>query len=97
MFPRSKRPSLSTLQLFTLTSLVVGVCLFPLPAWAQADEERPRTAAGETPDDEAEEEEEEPATGEARKTPGATGVTAQTACCLIRTASSIQPGRLFFM
>lgn len=79
MFARSKRSSLSTLQLFTLTSLAAGVCSLPLPAWAQADEERPRTAAGEAPDDEAEEEEEdEAAAGEARKTPGATGVTAQT-------------------
>jgi hypothetical protein len=64
--------------------MAIGVCALPRPAWAQADEERPRTptgaAAGETPGDETEEEEEEeeatPA-GEARKTPGATG-TAQS-------------------
>jgi hypothetical protein len=74
MFARFKRPSLVTLQLFTLTSLALGVCLLPQPAWAQADKSDSPAAA---PDDEEEEEEEE-AKGEAKKTAGAVGVTAQT-------------------
>jgi hypothetical protein len=81
MFARSKRPSLSTLPLFTLASLALGVCSLPVPAWAQADGEPPRTGAGAAAgDDEAgEDEEDEEAVGaEERKTPGATGVTAQT-------------------
>src|SRR5687768_6416421 len=73
MFARSKRPSLTTLQLFTSLSLAVGVCSLPLPAWAQADEDP--AAAGKVPDDEAEEE--EGADGEVRKTPGAVGLTAE--------------------
>lgn len=81
MFARSKRPSLATLQLFTFTSIALGVCALPQLAWAQADEERPPppadAAPGKTPDDEAEEEE-EGAEGEVRKTPGAIGLTAQT-------------------
>jgi hypothetical protein len=76
MFARSKRRSLDTLQLFTSISLAAGVCSLPLPAWAQADEAP--AAAGKAADDEAEEEEEEAeADGEARKTPGAVGLTAQ--------------------
>lgn len=71
MFARFKRPSLVTLQLFTLTSLALSVCLLPQPAWAQAD--KADSPAG-APDDEEEEED----AGEANKTPGAIGVTAQT-------------------
>jgi hypothetical protein len=83
MFARSKRPSLTTLPLFTSLSLAVGVCSLPLPAWAQAADENP-AAASKAPDDEAEEEEE--ADGEVRKTPGAIGQTAQ-----VETTEPVKP------
>jgi hypothetical protein len=82
MFARSKRLSLTTLQLFTSFSLAIGVCSLPLPARAQANEEP--AAAGKVPDDEAEEEEE--ADGEVRKTPGAVGQTAQ-----VETTEPVKP------
>jgi hypothetical protein len=82
MFARSKRLSLTTLQLFTSLSLAVGVCSFPLPAWAQADEGP--AAAGPVPDDEAEEA--EGADSEVRKTPGAIGQTAQ-----VETTEPVKP------
>jgi hypothetical protein len=71
MFARSKRPSIATLQLFTFTSLALGVCTLSSPAWAQADQEGSRPGV-EAPDDEGGEEE-----GEANKTQGAVGQTAQ--------------------
>jgi hypothetical protein len=71
MFARFKRPSLVTLQLFTLTSLALSVCLFPQPAWAQADQAGSAAGAPEA------EEEQEEAEGEGNKTPGAVGQTAQ--------------------
>jgi hypothetical protein len=70
MFARSKRPSLTSLQLFTFTSL--ALCTLASPAWAQADPEGSRPGV-EAPDDQEEGEEE----GEANKTPGAVGHTAK--------------------
>ena len=72
MFARSKRPSLTSLQLFTFTFISLGVCTLALPAWAQAYPEGVRPGA-EAPDDQEEGEEE----ADANKTPGAVGHTAK--------------------
>lgn len=71
MFARSKRPSLNTVRIFTLTFLTGGVCLLPQPAWAQADKDVPPAgpAAANASDDE---EEEEADAGDAKKAPAVT-------------------------
>jgi hypothetical protein len=64
MFARSQRPSLGTLQFFTVASLAVSACLLSQPAWAQADKSGGEAAANKATD---EEEEEDDQAGEAKK------------------------------